>query len=323
MILIFSTNQDFSTQTVIDWLHYYGHQPIIINEMNPIVQVNIGLMNEKTDSIEMTLKSGMKIHSKNISIIWYRKGLNFFCWDYKKLLAKKHLKNFYTHLEEESSALQSFIFNFLKPKTIGDYEISDNNKLITLAKANSIGLLTPPTVIITTDKHLDHTKSMVSKNIKDVISVKINNRLFYNRTTKCDMRIKKNLFPSLLQVEIIKKYELRIFYFDGLFYTMAIFSQQNEKTKVDFRDITQKTQLKYIAYKLPRQQEKMMLKLVKELGYTTCSIDMIVDITDKFYFLELNPVGQFGMVSMPCNYHIEKAIALKLITYVNQTYKRA
>ena len=30
-------------------------------------------------------------------------------------------------------------------------------------------------------------------------------------------------------------------------------------------------------------------------------------------FLEVNPVGQFGMVSLPCNYQLEKRIAQYLI----------
>lgn len=34
---------------------------------------------------------------------------------------------------------------------------------------------------------------------------------------------------------------------------------------------------------------------------------------NNFYFLEINPVGQFGMVSGPCNYKIEKLIAKYII----------
>jgi len=32
-----------------------------------------------------------------------------------------------------------------------------------------------------------------------------------------------------------------------------------------------------------------------------------------FIFLEINPVGQFGMTSIPCNYFLEKKIAEHLI----------
>jgi hypothetical protein len=33
----------------------------------------------------------------------------------------------------------------------------------------------------------------------------------------------------------------------------------------------------------------------------------------ELVFLEINPVGQFGMVSHPCNYYLEKRIAQNLI----------
>ncbi len=39
------------------------------------------------------------------------------------------------------------------------------------------------------------------------------------------------------------------------------------------------------------------------------SIDMIVNTKNEFIFLEVNPVGQFGMVSEPCNYFLEKKVA--------------
>jgi hypothetical protein len=33
----------------------------------------------------------------------------------------------------------------------------------------------------------------------------------------------------------------------------------------------------------------------------------------EYVFLEVNPIGQFGMVSAPCNYNLEKKIAQYLI----------
>lgn len=39
------------------------------------------------------------------------------------------------------------------------------------------------------------------------------------------------------------------------------------------------------------------------------SIDILVDNNLNYFFLEVNPVGQFGMVSFPCNYNLENHIA--------------
>jgi D-alanine-D-alanine ligase-like ATP-grasp enzyme len=57
---------------------------------------------------------------------------------------------------------------------------------------------------------------------------------------------------------------------------------------------------------------------MKDLSLKTGSVDFILDQNDKYYFLEVNPIGQFGMVSYPCNYNLEKKVAYFLI---NETEK--
>lgn len=49
------------------------------------------------------------------------------------------------------------------------------------------------------------------------------------------------------------------------------------------------------------------------LDYQTGSIDIVVDKLDVYYFLEVNPIGQFKQVSSPCNYNLEEKIAKFLI----------
>jgi glutathione synthase/RimK-type ligase-like ATP-grasp enzyme len=46
-----------------------------------------------------------------------------------------------------------------------------------------------------------------------------------------------------------------------------------------------------------------------KLNLLTGSLDILKDKNGKYYFLEVNPIGQFGMVSKPCNYYIEEQIA--------------
>jgi D-alanine-D-alanine ligase-like ATP-grasp enzyme len=39
------------------------------------------------------------------------------------------------------------------------------------------------------------------------------------------------------------------------------------------------------------------------------SIDILVGKDKRYYFLEVNPIGQFYQVSYPCNFYLEKRIA--------------
>ncbi len=94
---------------------------------------------------------------------------------------------------------------------------------------------------------------------------------------------------------------------------MGIFSQNNSKTKEDFRNYDQNLPNRNVPIKLPLDIEGKLKKLMKKLNLNSGSIDLIYTIDNKYVFLEVNPVGQFGMVSFPCNYNLEKKIAEFLI----------
>jgi glutathione synthase/RimK-type ligase-like ATP-grasp enzyme len=124
-----------------------------------------------------------------------------------------------------------------------------------------------------------------------------------------------NFSLSAFQEEIQKKYEIRVFYFFGKIYSMAIFSQNDSQTKTDFRIYNISKPNRNVPYSLPISVASKVKHLMKKLGLETGSIDLIKSINDEYIFLEVNPVGQFGMVSKPCNYNLEYIIAKKLISY--------
>jgi glutathione synthase/RimK-type ligase-like ATP-grasp enzyme len=138
------------------------------------------------------------------------------------------------------------------------------------------------------------------------------NRTFLNQNSNQSVL----LFPSLFQEYIAKQFEIRVFYFDGLIFATAILSAQETKSEmIDYRSFDGKNEAIKVPYRLANNLKNMVLKLTKRLGYRTCSIDFILSKDGEAYFLEVNPVGQFGMVSTICNYQIEKKIAIKLINY--------
>lgn len=91
---------------------------------------------------------------------------------------------------------------------------------------------------------------------------------------------------------------------------MAIFSQNDSQTKIDFRNYNHSTPNRNVPYKLPEELEHKLTNLSKKIGINCGSIDMIVTKNDDYIFLEINPIGQFGMVSNPCNYYLHEKIAL-------------
>jgi hypothetical protein len=94
---------------------------------------------------------------------------------------------------------------------------------------------------------------------------------------------------------------------------MAIFSQNNEMTRVDFRRYDYQKPNRQVPYLLPKNIQEKLSMLMERLGMTSGSIDMIKNIEGNYTFLEVNPVGQFGMISLPCNYYLEKKVCETLV----------
>lgn len=120
-------------------------------------------------------------------------------------------------------------------------------------------------------------------------------------------------FPSLFQKHIKKSADIRIFYLLGECYSMAIMSQENIKTRVDFRHYDEENPNINIPYELDTITKQKINILMNQIGLETGSIDMILTNDGKLIFLEVNPVGQFNMVSVPCNYNLEKKFAAQLV----------
>ena len=52
---------------------------------------------------------------------------------------------------------------------------------------------------------------------------------------------------------------------------------------------------------------------MRDLGLNIGCIDMIMGTDGQLYLLEVNPNGQFGDMSLDCNYHLEREVADWLI----------
>ena len=145
-----------------------------------------------------------------------------------------------------------------------------------------------------------------------IIEIDAQTKITYTRLlTKKFINGLPTQFPaSLFQQYIDKEFDIRIFYLNGTLYPMVIFSQKDRKTKIDFRNYNFIDPNRTIPFKLPKEIENKLTHFMREKKMDASSIDMVkCKLTGKYYFLEVNPWGQFGMVSKPCNYFLEKKIA--------------
>lgn len=300
MILILSENNDQSTNDVIDWLIHYNKKFIRLNTSD---EITLSIFENKT----IIVANEKKISLDYVDSYWYRRGI----YNFK---TKKILAEFNNFFKEENIVLIEYLDLLLcQKKSISSRNTGIINKLIVNEVARKLNIKRPSFYFLNNKTDLLKLKDrkLLTKTFSNsgVIRFKNNHTAFFHNDI-LDVDIVNDKFrSSYLQEYIEKKYELRIFYLHGKFWSMTIFSQKDEKTKTDFRNYNDEKPNRNVPYKLPIEIEDKLDCLMKELNLNSGSIDMIVTPDNEYYFLEVNPVGQFGMTSNPCNYNLEKEIA--------------
>jgi ATP-GRASP peptide maturase of grasp-with-spasm system len=321
-IVIFSEDGDLSTSKIMQWIF---SQNEVVERINTDDE-NLQILSLNENHIKINTSFGIIMLSKN-DFYWFRRASYY---------------SFYvlSNLPQEPEARENRIFELREKKQIYEsmiYWILNNchyssnpffsivSKTDVLDKAMKCGLTVPQWIITNNKKdllcflnthHEIATKTFTPLNYNDKeYSFKNLTNLIANTD---NLSAIPDYFPeTFFQKYIAKKYELRAFYFHGKFYTMAILSQNDNQTEIDFRHYNKENPNRRIPFILPSSYAAKLKNLAKILQLDTGSFDILVDKDDKYYFLEVNPVGQFGMMSTPCNYNIEQHIANKLIFFLH------
>jgi ATP-GRASP peptide maturase of grasp-with-spasm system len=307
MILIISNDDDISTQKVCKWLDYYNEKYILITETNRISELTIINLIENNIIIRV---NESEFNMLEIKKVWYRRGKFSFT---DKIVFTQH-DFLFESLAQEWNVINDFLMDSLNQSQFFNKK---PNKLSTLKEANKFGLITPLSLITSKKEDLllhFNNKRIISKPVNEVINYSDNVNIYSTLSIEVDKHSLSNEFPlSFFQELIEKMFEIRIFYFEGIFFASAIFSQNDKQTETDYRDYNYQKPNKQMPYKLPLEIKDKVDNLMQILSLTSGCIDLIFGKDGKYYFLEINPVGQFDNLSVSCLYNIEKVIAKSLI----------
>ncbi|WP_336688244.1 grasp-with-spasm system ATP-grasp peptide maturase [Chryseobacterium bernardetii] len=317
MILILSTPNDDDTNIVMEHLAVLGEKCLRINDLdlfNGKIKMHYELSPEPKLFVESIYFE--KTDLSDVKCVWFRK-FGFFDKFKPNFQGETNIEML-EYLKLEYTTTLDLFFDFLKEKKwLNHYlNIKKINKISALIASQKLGLNIPKTTITNTAGLLNPNESYITKSIKDGTVVNVKDKIFFFLTKEVNhktMARYKNFFPSLFQEKIEKEYELRIFHLNGVNYPMAIFSQRDAQTGVDYRHYNYSKPNRMIPYALPQEIDVKICELMKALGLDTGSLDIIKGKDGQYYFLEVNPSGQFRMTSLPCNYnlHYEVAICLK------------
>lgn len=297
MILIVSKNQEITTTEVCRWLFKMNKKFIRINE-------------DETFEIKTERKRIYLISEKRrffldqITSVWYRRGgLKFRRIKYKD-------EEINIHMNEAQHWLEDYVLKTLESKKhISKQSNTHVNKLWVLEKARETGFDVPAYFLAENTDQVILNKTITKSITGNVILGTLNNNrggIMY--TTVVEEKEEDDFFISFFQDKIEKDFEIRSFYLNGKIWSFAIFSQNDEQTKIDFRKYNLENPNRNLPYNLPATIEEKIKKLMQSLDLNCGSLDFIKN-GDKFYFLEVNTVGQFTGLSAICNYSLEKEIA--------------
>lgn len=242
---------------------------------------------------------------------------------FPRFLKDSEFPELYDNLRTQHETIENFLYHHIRERLpgIGFAPAQDSNKLIALKVAAEHGLAIPETLVTSSRETLLQFavvhSAVVCKSVQNVVHLAREDEVHINYTEILDHSVIETLperfFPSKFQELIPKHFEVRTFFLDGECHSMAIFSQRDTQTQVDFRKYNDAYPNRCVPFKLPTSIEEKIGKLMQSLDLETGSIDLIRSTNGEFVFLEVNPVGQFGMVSYPCNYGLEELMAKALI----------
>lgn len=313
MILILVDDQlDDSSDPVVDWLLALNAKFLklnitdLVNQRKIPYEIEVGNRKFCFDNVDLT---------HNINVIWARR------FSFGSFIKKLSDKQLISDISGELSTLTHYIFSVLQDKKwIPDPSQIQINKLYALNIASKCGLNVPSSKIINNKKAL---LNYLSENSNGIVFKPMNYCGYYYQddvastafTTLLDSeaitKIPDYFFPTLFQSKITPQQEIRSFFLAGKLYSTAILNEN--RNHVDVKLDYKSTRTHFVPYNLPEEISDKIMAIMDYLKLNTGSIDLIKDEKGDYFFIEVNPVGQFMAHSNRCNFYLEKLFAEYLI----------
>ena len=118
------------------------------------------------------------------------------------------------------------------------------------------------------------------------------------------------LAPIITQECLSPKCDIRVTFVNNRMFPVAI-TEDGMILEGDWRK-SNKDNLTYTCVKLPRNIENQLMIIMKKLSLSFGGIDLAL-VGDTYYFIEVNPTGEWGWLTSCANLPIDKAIVDTLV----------
>lgn len=322
VILLLTHSEDFYTiDRVADELRNLGANPLRINTDHYPEQFPIDIHLSNTNSDIIWHFNDQKVNSNDIKGVWYRR-----IWSPK--IDNDIDPAFRKMCIKEAGAIFKFMFPLLRNAVWMDpYEVVEaaSNKLLQLQIAQKAGFTIPPTLVsnyATTAKEFFYEQNgqIITKMTMPTAYSMGHTSLAIrtHRVEEGDLEGLESLkhCPMMFQKEIEKELELRVIYVDGQFFTGALDASESINGQVDWRR-SSVDEVKWEKFELPENIKEATTQLMSQLKLTFGALDIIKTTDNQYVFLEVNPVGEWGMLEKELEYPIAQHIAQSLYKRIN------
>jgi len=311
MILCITHSQDFyNIDLFSDYLKIKDIPYFRLNSdrLNHLQKISI-----REDFFELTDESGNRLDSRAVKAVWHRKSWGITVPEeldeaYAKIFLKEYASlryNLFTLLEEVP---------WINPLQ-AENKI-DGNKIHQLKLAKKHNLIVPQTLFSNDARKIREfflqscngkmiaklhgviSKSMGGENLLSTHIIDADSLEYIDDIEYC---------PMIFQPYIEKEYELRIVYLEGEFFTGKINNSEHTDWRIAQGDYF------WSGYALPETIKASLTTMMKEMGLYMGAIDMIKSKDGNYYFLEVNPQGEWGMLQKELGFPIAEKIADNLI----------
>lgn len=242
-----------------------------------------------------------KINLEGIFSIWYRRpGIPFISEDIKDVGAIDFCRR-------ESEEFIEGVLSIFKGLWVSypSHIFRAQNKLYQLDLAKGLGFKIPETIITNNPEEIKtfadkFDSGIIAKAVRQGI-LKENNEeylIFTNPVRRKDFEAFPNVrySPCIFQEFIPKKFDLRVTVIGNKVFPVEIHSGDSKaESRFDWRRGDEE-ELSYKVHVLPRRIEVLCRKIVEKMGLKFGAIDLISSTSNEYYFLEINPNGQWAWI---------------------------
>lgn len=183
------------------------------------------------------------------------------------------------------------------------------NKLFQLKIAEKCGLTIPETYMGNSlPQCIDPDNMYIVKSLETALFYEGDNEMFtYSSMVSGHelLHAEIKVAPIIVQEYLHSKIDLRVTVIGGCIFAVSI-TKQGEALVGDWRK-SNKDNLDYMPVELPRIVKSQIMELMNSLDLSFGGLDFAL-VGDTYYFIEVNPTGEWGWLASSAGIPIDKAI---------------